>query len=210
MLRKNKYINRRKFIFKIISISILIIGLLMLIVKKGYKYYLHIKEINKVNEYFEFHKINTLNLKINKSDIASGKVSDCTYLGVLEIPQINLLRVFFRIDDQNNDSSKNLEVIKESDMPDVTGGNLIIAAHSGDSSVSHFKNLYKLEKDDIAYIYYNNEKYIYRVFKKYEVMKTGTISIDRDNSKNILTLITCDRTDKMKQIIYQLELTDKN
>ena len=181
----------------------------MLIVKKGYKYYLQKKENDMVNEYFKFQKINVLNLKVSKSEIASGKVSDCIYLGVLEIPKINLSRVFFRINDQNNTASKNLEIIKESDMPDITGGNLIIAAHSGDSSVSHFKNLHKLEKGDIAYIHYNGIKYTYQVFKKYEVIKNGTITVDRDNSKNILTLITCDKTDKMKQIIYQLELTDK-
>ena len=91
-------------------------------------------------------------------------------------------------------------------MPDVKNGNLIIAAHSGNSYISYFKNLYKLSNDDVAYVYFNNIKYTYKVAGKYDVEKTGKVVIHRDNKKNTLTLITCSQTDKSKQIVYILEL----
>lgn len=91
-------------------------------------------------------------------------------------------------------------------MPNVKNGNLIIAAHSGNSYISYFKNLYKLSNDDVAYVYFNNIKYTYKVAGKYDAEKNGKVTIHRDNKKNTLTLITCSQTDKTKQIVYILEL----
>lgn len=91
-------------------------------------------------------------------------------------------------------------------MPNVKNGNLIIAAHSGNSYISYFKNLHKLSNDDIAYVYFNNIKYTYKVAGKYDAEKNGKVTIHRDNKKNTLTLITCSQTDKTKQIVYILEL----
>ena len=134
------------------------------------------------------------------------KTPNYSYIGVLEMPKINVERGFLNINDKGNNVNKNLQVIKGSDMPDVKNGNLIIAAHSGNSYISYFKNLYKLSNDDVAYIYFNNIKYTYKVAGKYDVEKTGKVVIHRDNKKNTLTLITCSQTDKTKQIVYILEL----
>ena len=45
---------------------------------------------------------------------------------------------------------------ESSNYPDVAKGNLILASHSGTSSISFFKNLYKLEVNDDVYVNYNN------------------------------------------------------
>ena len=34
--------------------------------------------------------------------------------------------------------SKNIQILKESDMPNVTNGNLLLAGHNGNSKVSFF------------------------------------------------------------------------
>jgi len=130
------------------------------------------------------------------------------YIGVLEIPKINFKRGFLDIKDKNNNVNKNIQVLENSAMPNVNGGLLIIAGHSGSGRVAFFRNLYKLKETDQIYIYYENIKYIYQVQKYYEETKDGDISIDK-NSESTLVLTTCSQTDKNKQIVIVSKLIDK-
>lgn len=132
------------------------------------------------------------------------------YIGSLEIEKINLQKGFTAIDSPHNTVSKNVEVVKGSDYPDVKNGNLILAAHSGNSYLAYFKDLYKLSLGDIAIINYNNHKYTYKIVKIYEQNKTGQIVIYRDSNKNCLTLVTCTKDSKTKQTVYILELDSIN
>jgi len=130
------------------------------------------------------------------------------YIGVLEIPKINFKRGFLDIKDKNNNVNKNIQVLENSAMPNVNGGLLVIAGHSGSGRVAFFRNLYKLKETDQIYIYYENIKYIYQVQKYYEETKDGDISIDK-NSESTLVLTTCSQTDKNKQIVIVSKLIDK-
>lgn len=130
------------------------------------------------------------------------------YVGVLEIPKINFKRGFLDIKDKNNNVNKNIQVLENSAMPNVNGGLLVIAGHSGSGRVAFFRNLYKLKENDRIYIYYENIKYIYQVQKYYEETKDGDISIDK-NSESTLVLTTCSQTDKNKQIVIVSKLIDK-
>ena len=129
------------------------------------------------------------------------------YVGILEIPKINLKKGFLDVNSKYNTIDYNVTVIKTSTYPDVNKGNFILAAHSGTASISYFKNLYKLKKGDNANIYYKNKKYVYKIVKIYEQPKTGKLSIYRDYSKTTLTLITCTKDNKKTQTLYILELT---
>jgi len=130
------------------------------------------------------------------------------YLGILEIPKINLKRGFYELGNKYNSVDYNVTVINGSTLPGVENYNLILAAHSGNCSICYFENLYKLKKDDIAYITYNNYKYTYKIVDIYEVEKDGTVAIYRDYNKNCLTLITCTRNSNTKQTVYILEQTN--
>ena len=89
-------------------------------------------------------------------------------------------------------------------MPNVNNSNLILVAHSGNSKVSFFKNLYKLSIDDTAIIYYENNTYNYNLIDIYEIEKNGTFTITQNNS-DTLTLITC-KSKTNKQIVFVFEL----
>ncbi len=128
------------------------------------------------------------------------------YVGTLEIPKINLNKGFTAIDSPYNTVNKNVEVVKNSNYPDVSKGNFILAAHSGNSYLAYFKNLYQLTLGDKAYINYKNHRYTYKIVNIYQQEKTGKIAIYRDLNKNTLTLITCTKDSKTKQTIYILEL----
>lgn len=128
------------------------------------------------------------------------------YLGIVDIPKINLYRGFYSKTSNLNNVKFNLFVLKESDYPDVTNGNLIIAGHSGNYNNSYFTNLYKLEINDTIIVHYNGKDYTYSITKIYNEEKTGTVRILRDRNKTSLTLITCTKDDKYHQTIYIAEL----
>lgn len=212
--RKNKNIDKREQLIKLVASFIFLIGSFMYIGRIAYNYYVELRDYNKAQEFLNIGKeeIEEIKVDIDKEEIKEQpkqeekKTSNYNYIGVLEIPKINIKRGFLNIKDKGNNVNKNLQVIKGSDMPNVKNGNLIIAAHSGNSYISYFKNLYKLSNDDVAYVYFNNIKYTYKVAGKYDAEKNGKVTIHRDNKKNTLTLITCSQTDKTKQTVYILEL----
>lgn len=208
--RKNKNIDKKEQLIKLVASFIFLIGSFMYIGRIAYNYYIELRDYNKAQEFLNIGKeeIEEIKVDIDEEEIKEQPKQEekNNYIGVLEIPKINIKRGFLNIKDKGNNVNKNLQVIKGSDMPNVKNGNLIIAAHSGNSYISYFKNLHKLSNDDVAYVYFNNIKYTYKVAGKYDAEKNGKVTIHRDNKKNTLTLITCSQTDKTKQIVYILEL----
>lgn len=128
--------------------------------------------------------------------------NDTYYIGYLEIPRISLYRGFTNKDSTANDISVNVEIHQKSSFPGEKAGNVIFSAHSGTNYNAYFKDLYKLEEGDKAYIYYNDIKYTYIIDNIYNVPKVGKASIYRDKNKNTLTLITCTYNDESAQTIY--------
>ena len=62
------------------------------------------------------------------------------FIGVLEIPSINLSRGFLDKENIYNDVDYNIKILDESAMPNEKG-NVILASHSGNSKIAFFKNL---------------------------------------------------------------------
>lgn len=130
------------------------------------------------------------------------------YIGMLEIPKINLKRGFLDINSKYNNVKYNITVIKGSTFPNERNNNLIMAAHSGVCSVCFFDKLFNLSIGDKAYINYKNVRYAYSLVNTYEVEKDGTVAIYRDYSKKVLTLITCTRYSDTKQTVFIFELQE--
>lgn len=141
----------------------------------------------------------------NNNEVTNVKQEVDDYLGVIEIPKISLKRYLYKTTSVKNDVDKNIEVLKSSEMPDVDSGNLILAAHNGNSSVGHFRNLHRLTLGDEVIIHYNNVDYTYKISKIYDVLKTGQVAIKRDKTQNTLTLITCLGSDRQLVVIGYLK-----
>lgn len=142
--------------------------------------------------------------------ISSPVVTDTdNYVGMLEIPKIGLKKGFFDISSPLNNVDKNIMVINPSNYPDVENGNLIIAGHSGSTSLAYFNELYQLYIDNQAYVYYKNIKYTYNIVNIYQQPKIGKIGIYRDINKTTLTLVTCTNNDATTQTVYIAELVNK-
>ena len=208
MIRK----KRNKSQFTIIG-SLLILGAIVVFASYyTYSYFTDKSDSKKVDEFINntiieepVEEEEQLSQEEEKVEV---KEETYNYIGVLEIPKINLKRGFFDIDDKYNHVNKNIEVLQNSDMPNVNNGLLAIAGHSGSGITAYFKNLHKLKVDDQIYIYYDNVKYIYQVVKYYEEDKNGVISIERYDVST-LVLTTCSPTDDNKQLVVLAKLINK-
>lgn len=145
----------------------------------------------------------------NTSYSFSNNVDNSIYIGYLSIPDINLKKGFTKKESKYNTVSKNIQILASSDYPDQENGNVILAAHSGNSSVSYFNKLYLLNIGSNLYIEYNNIKYTYEISNIYTVLKTGNVEVKRDKNKSTLTLITCTKNDNSTQTVYIADLINK-
>lgn len=203
--RKNK-----SLIFEILGFLILSIVLFVNIYYFVINEKTVIKEDIKIEEYIQ--ETNTELVENTDAEKTKEETKKETpkieYLMVLEIPKINLKKGLNNINSKYNNVSYNIQILKESSMPDIENGNLILAGHNGSSSVSFFRNLEKLKKDNDVFIYYNGFKYRYKIDKFYDVNKTGKVSIKREY-KTSITLITCKKGTNDKQVVYIGYLVDK-
>ncbi|MDO4962793.1 MAG: sortase [bacterium] len=174
-------------------------------------------EDNKIKNFYQGQEQIKEIISNNPEEIAEEKIDELKqdnspkydYVAVIKIPKINLEKGLAEKGSYYNNVNRNIQIIKESDSPDVEKGNVILASHSGSSSVSYFKNLYKLQNGDLISIFYNGIEYKYKVVNTYDIEKNGTANIIRNKEKNTLTLITC-RHNTNKQIVVISELVEKS
>ena len=151
---------------------------------------------------------NNDNVTTNKSKSNNNSIKK-EYIGYLEIKKINLKQGLVSKNSYYNNVNRNIQILNTSSYPDEDNGNTILAAHSGTSAISYFKNLYRLEIKDEAKIYYKNKTYTYKLASIYNVPKTGEIYLKRDLYKTTLTLITCTKNSKTEQTVYVFYLENK-
>ena len=198
---------------KIVSIIIGIILLVAVIIFNLYNYSSSKKEViieeNKIEEFFVEEIIEEHQMTEIKPVTESKQQNTTNYSMIVEIPNIGLKKGLCSIGQECNAVSKNIQILKESDMPNVTNGNLLLAGHNGNSKVSFFNKLDKLKVNDSIYIYYNGTKYEYKLSNYYDIKKTGKAIIHRDNDKTTLVLITCKKNTDDKQVVYIAYLDNK-
>jgi len=207
LIRKEKKI--RKYLLILIGIFFILFGLISL----TYKYVkeLNLKKIEEKSIELYLEKENTQEEQeetIEQEDIKVEKKEEqviIDYIGVIEIPKINLKKGIVSSDSKYNNVNKSIYTISNSTFPNEEEiSHIILAGHSGNSYISYFRNLKKLKKDDLIYLYYNNQTYIYSVSKTYEVEKTGSIAVGI-YAKDAMTLITCvDNSNKQLVIVAMI------
>ena len=192
----------------ILGLILIIIGILIFTFNNIIDYKNLKVEEEKINNFFQQE------VTIKHDDISDSPVDvkeeDKTkyndhYVAIIEIPTINLKKGLFDINSKYNNVNYNIQILKESNMPNIKYGNFILAGHSGSGSIAYFDRLVELKYGDEVYIYYDNIKYIYKVSKIYEIEKTGTTTINRNTENTNLTMITC-KENSNKQIIVISDL----
>lgn len=118
-------------------------------------------------------------------------------VGTIKIPSINLKKDLYEIDSTLNNIEENVTILKNSKFPSL----IIIAAHSGTGKNAFFKDLDKINMNDIIKIEYEQNNYTFIVTNIYEQNKTGYIDINK-SEENQLFLTTCSK-DNSKQLIIE-------
>ena len=198
-----------KKIYRVIIHIIIIVLQIVLLINYNKNYYIK-KELKIEKKSIEY----TLSKQINpiiKEDEESkkniiNKEKIIEYDMILEIPKINLKKGIFKKNDKKNNIDKNVTILKQSSYPNKNG-NIFLIAHSGTSKKSFFKRLNKLNKKDIAYLFYKEKKYKYEVSNMYEIEKNNNIILKTDNVNNLF-LITCSQNNKSNYLIVELKKTD--
>ena len=211
---------KRKTKIQIIGIIVIVIGIMIGIIPIFLKNNKLKKEKNKVENYINYTSIKEKDIKEEekKEEVIENPEENKTvennsneedYLLVLEIPKIDFQRGVYPLNSELNTIEKNVQIMKESSLPYVEKGNLVLEAHNGTADIAYFRNLYKLQNGDVAYIYFEGTKYTYVVSDVYDVSKDGDVEIYRDNDKTTLSLITCKKNTKDRQLVVILYLKDK-
>ena len=221
MLRKRKKENRIKKPNKsqliiVGSFFLIIVGISLIGLKYYHLYSEYQEEQQMIDNFIEEQKdipFDSVQVEENVVEETKEEVKQETnkeaesYIAVLEIPKINLKKGIYDKNSSKNNVNKNIQILKDSNMPDEINGNFILAGHSGSGSVAYFRNLNKLEIGDIAYVYYSGGRYGYKLVNTYEINKTGTANIIRNANKTTMTLVTCKHNTE-KQIIFIFELME--
>lgn len=208
LLKKEKQIKNKRYSL------IMFLGIFLLLLGVSYNIYNHYQQKKqdsvdneKVEEFFEIREEKDSDEEVSVETPTVKEETD-NYIGVLEIPKINLKKGIVDKTSASNNVNKNIYTLKETILPDEQiNSHIILAGHSGNSYVSFFRNLKKLDMKDKVYFYYKGVKYIYEVSNKYEIEKTGTTELKQTNISDI-TLITC-ISGTNKQVVYVATLVDQ-
>lgn len=191
----------------IIGILIILFGISLISYKVYEKYNIEVKENELIEDFFVEEK--EIEEEVIIEEIKEDKPKQTiSYSMILEIPKINLKKGIPEKDSKYNSVKYGIQILKQSNMPDVENGNVILASHRGNSAVSYFNKLNKVVNSDKVYLYYAGYKYTYEIVNIYEVPKTGTVSLYRDNTENTITLITC-KSREQKQLVFIGNLINK-
>lgn len=98
---------------------------------------------------------------------------------VIQIPKININKIFYPIKDSRNNIDQGLQLIDDDPI--------IIAGHSGNSIISYFTKLQYLNIGNLIKIYMD-KPYNYYIYKKSIINKTNQMRFKKNHH---LYLITC-------------------
>lgn len=127
-------------------------------------------------------------------------------IGKLIINKINLIEDIYSIDSKHNNIEEHVTILPPSKEPEQKNTTIFIAAHSGTGRIAYFKNLNNLSINDQIILIYKNISYKYIVKNIWEEKKTGTITIPKENT-NQLILTTCSPTKDGYQLIINCLIT---
>ncbi|MBQ8424455.1 MAG: sortase [Clostridia bacterium] len=216
--RKTKNNNQRKGQLLIVGSFLIIIGIGILGGKIVNNYLDKKQEQDLIKDFYEQQEEYVVDVPVMEEELIEEEVVEqeemketttpaINYIAVIKIPKIGLEKGLASKGSYWNNVNRNIEILSESDMPDVENGNVILAGHSGNSGVSYFRKLNKLQNDDIVSIVYNGKEYKYKMVNSYEIEKNGYAHIVRNAEKSTLTLITC-KHNTNKQIVIICELVE--
>ena len=157
----------------------------------------------KIYNYFKNNKVITRNISTT-TKIGYNTIKR-EIKGKIIIDKINLSNDLYDIKSKENNVDKNVTILR-GDFEEKNGI-VIIAAHSGNSKISYFQNLDRLQINDTVKIIYNSKEYTYIIKDIWNTKKTGEIKVPNMNA-NQLVLTTCSPNKNNYQLIINCILKE--
>ena len=193
--------------------SLVILGSLLILISVSMVFFKYFniyskeeKEKKSIEEFYIQEEKTNHDEVVDSKEEKTSKETNYNYIAILRIPKINLIRGLVSKSSKYNNIEYNVTIHELSNRPDEENGNVILMAHSGTAYISYFNNLKSLKINDHIYLDYSNKTYDYKVTNIYEVEKTGSLNIKRNNNTSTIILITCkDNTNKQIVVIGEIE-----
>lgn len=141
------------------------------------------------NIYYDV-KPNILYTATQNIDIKNNTPEQKNTIGRLIIDKLNINQPLYNINDKKNNVEENITILNGTIEPSKNNSIIFLAAHSGTGKIAYFKNLDKLNYHDEITLIYNSETYYYEVKDYWEIKKTGTITVPKEEKKQLI-LTTC-------------------
>lgn len=148
---------------------------------------------------YTIKEIKTITTTISKSNTTIPKKVEKP-IGYLEIKKLNINQPLYSPDSKHNNVEENITILNYSEHPKIENSIMFIAAHSGTGKIAYFEELDNLIINDEVTLYYDNQQYNYVVKNIWDQIKNGSISVTKENTKQ-LVLTTCSPTKKNYQLI---------
>lgn len=186
----------RKYLRGKAYISIIVVATLFTIDYKVSGDIIAINDYNKKDFIESFNKV-----ELNDFEDVSLSLIKNTYSDYIEIPKLSLKHNLYFDNDEKNNVEYNVEVINGSNLPNYNGGTLFLAGHSGNGNNAFFNDIDQLTLKDEIYIEYNFVSYKYIINDIYYQNKNGTLNYEMDFNHTNIVLITCDKSNKERQLV---------
>lgn len=187
---------------KKIGLMLMLCSLILVAFYYTYQYSIQKKNEDDINTYIEETKNQDVVIEESEpiKQETKKEMKKINYTAVLEIPSIKLKQGIINVTSNFESINYAVSADKKGSYPDQKG-NFILYAHSGNSRIAYFDNLYKVNIEDDIYVYYNGIKYHYSIFDKYNIEKNGKLNILSTTTNQYITLVTCNQQDRNKQIV---------
>ena len=174
---------------KKLSIFLIIVGLLMIIIPQGLRYYSKYVENNSIDKF--------------KQEIKQAEVKQ-TYepgeeIAIMRVNSVGLETVI--VEGTDNKYLKYYACHFEGTAMPGEEGNFSVAGHSSYLYNQVFNELHKVKINDEIEIETTKGIFKYKITEKFDTEAENTFVLDQDTSKKEITLVTCTDGGKKRLII---------
>lgn len=144
------------------------------------------------------------NIPKENSDNEVSNEAESNLFGIIEIPKLDL---YYPVFSHLEENLLKISPCKFYGTSPKEVGNICIAGHNYNNSM-FFSKLHLLDNEDQIYLYDNSGyKYIYSVFKSYEVKEDDLSPIfDYNSFSKELTLVTCNNMNSNRLIVKSKQI----
>lgn len=159
---------------------------------------------NLLGNYGIYRLYSNISKEDSNEEVTTTSEAENNLFGIIEIPKLS---IYYPVFSHLEEDLLKISPCKFYGPSPKEKGNICIAGHNYNNSM-FFSKLHLLSNEDQIYLYDNSGyKYVYNVFKTYEVNEDDLSPIfDYNTSSKELTLVTCNNMNSNRLIVKSKQL----